>query len=177
MFGHDVRAEGPEAGGGWDGPVTAVEGFDARADRDDLEAALVAGDGGGLWGAEERGELRLDAVGALDSVHVGGVDGHGEGAQEDGAVGKGGRDGVSMQVQDVGWLAELGEDQRLGLCVTIGAGEVAAGGEGAERPGQGRRVPGDRHGRGRSRSGDGAKKPATAASQIEGSPGGHGQHD
>ncbi|TPX10629.1 uncharacterized protein E0L32_008363 [Thyridium curvatum] len=89
-----LRAPGAEPRAGGYGPVALLERRHAVADGHDLEAALVAGQGGRLGGAQERREGGLRAVGALDGVDVGRVDGRGEGADEDGARGQGGGDGV-----------------------------------------------------------------------------------
>lgn len=92
-----MGAPGAEAGLGGDDPVALGEAGLGRAGGEDLEDALVAGDGGGRVGAEVGGEGRRGAVGALDGVDVGGVDGGGEGADEDGGGGDGGRDGVLVE--------------------------------------------------------------------------------
>lgn len=89
-----VGAPGAEAGRGRDAPVALLQARHSRAHRQHLEAALVAGDGGRLRSADGRVVGRLGAVGALDGVHIGRVDGRGEGADEDGVGGDLRRDGV-----------------------------------------------------------------------------------
>lgn len=158
MLDEGVGAPGAEAGGGGDDPVTLADGGDGRAGGEDLEAALVAGDGGGLGGAEEGGVGGLGAIGALDGVDVGRVDGGGEGADEDGMGGDRGGYGVGVEaasvyqrlypgcsiasvgtrqggvvLEGVDRLAWLREDEGLGLRVAVGSG-LAPDGRGAEGP-------------------------------------------
>lgn len=81
-------APGAKARGGGDAPVTLLERGYARADGEDLETAFVAGDGG-RFGCSEEGVVGwFGAVGALDGVYVCGIDGRGEGADEDGGGGE-----------------------------------------------------------------------------------------
>lgn len=62
-------------------PVTLADGLAAGAGGEDFGAAFVAGDGGGLRGAEYGGEGGFAGVDALDLVDVGGVNGCGEEAE------------------------------------------------------------------------------------------------
>jgi hypothetical protein len=62
-----------------------------------VEDTFVAADGRGGRCAEEGGKGRLRWVDALDLVYVCRVDGCGEGAEEEGGGGKGGRYGVCVQ--------------------------------------------------------------------------------
>lgn len=99
-----MRAPGAEAGRGRDAPVAFLEGGDTRADGDDFKTAFVAWHGGGIGGAEEAVIRGFNAVGALDGVYIGGVDGCCQGADEDGGGGERGRDGVGVQAGDVSAL-------------------------------------------------------------------------
>lgn len=89
-----VGAPRAKAGGGWDAPVALLQASHAGAHRQHLEAALVAGDGGRLGGADGCVEGGLGAVCALDGIHIGRVHGRGEGADEDRVGGDLRRDGV-----------------------------------------------------------------------------------
>lgn len=106
-----MRAPGAETCRGWDAPVAFAKGGDAAADGEDFETPFVAGDGGGFRSAEEGSVGRFCAVGPLDSVHVGWVDGGGEGADEDGIGGERRGDGVSVEsISCVVSFKEDGED-------------------------------------------------------------------
>jgi hypothetical protein len=82
-----VRAPGAEARLGGDHPVAFSQARRRGRRRCHLEDAFVSGYRGGFGRADERAKSRLCAVGALDRVDVGGVDGCGEGAQENGGGG------------------------------------------------------------------------------------------
>lgn len=144
---------GAEVGMAHSDPVALAHCRDTRRNIDDFETSLVAADGGGLGCAQQRCEFGLGGVDALDLVYVCWVDGGGEGAEEDGIFWEGGGDGVVVEAvyqvsfnslgvesliegngggkgvysrKHILWLAILAIHQRLGLCISIWSGLVAA---------------------------------------------------
>lgn len=118
-----MRAVGPEIGGFGDYPVAYGEGErggDIGAEGEDLEAAFVAGDGGGEGRTEEWGHGRARGVGALDLVYVGGVYGGGEGPEEEGGGGEGWGNGVRVEREDISWFSIFRVNKRFSLRVTKG---------------------------------------------------------
>ena len=88
---------GAEVGMAHSDPVALAHCRDTRRNIDDFETSLVAADGGGLRCAQQRRELGLGGVDALYLVYVCGVDGGGEGAEEDGIFWEGGGDRVVVK--------------------------------------------------------------------------------
>ena len=77
-------------------PVSLLHAAGSGAGGEDFEAGFIAGDGGGLCGAEGRGERWDGGIGALDLVDVGGVEGGGQSAEGE-EVGVRWGEGVSVE--------------------------------------------------------------------------------
>lgn len=135
-----MRPPGAELTDSGEDPVAFLQGRGRAARGQDLEDTLITGDDRGLGGANEGGEGWFRAIGSLDGVDIGGVNGRSEGSDEDGRGGDGWRDGMGMDsvrklltlrtsgqrpnsrnlLEHIFRLSVLGEDERLGLGVAVG---------------------------------------------------------